>query len=69
MTYRYLLAPMAAAAREVGELLPATPRPAPVTSFDELAAVYGAVEAPAVAVMRRHLKALRAESRAGSGAR
>ncbi|MFJ5533109.1 inositol monophosphatase family protein [Streptomyces sp. NPDC093261] len=59
MTHRNLLAPMAAAAREVGELLLATPRPAPVTSFDELAAVYGALEAPAVALMRRHLDALR----------
>ncbi|MGV9246394.1 inositol monophosphatase family protein [Streptomyces sp. NPDC003710] len=59
MTFRNLLAPMAAAAREVGELLPAARRPAPVTSFDELTAVYGALEAPAVAVMRRHLDALR----------
>ncbi|MDT0464901.1 inositol monophosphatase family protein [Streptomyces gibsoniae] len=32
---------------------------APVTSFDELTAVYGALKAPAVAVMRRHLDALR----------
>ncbi|MFF4961509.1 inositol monophosphatase family protein [Streptomyces sp. NPDC001222] len=59
MTYRNLLAPMAAAVQEVGELLLATPRPAPVTSFDELTAVYGALEAAAVAVMRRHLDALR----------
>ncbi|MFF3518200.1 inositol monophosphatase family protein [Streptomyces sp. NPDC002573] len=58
MTYRNLLAPMAATVQEVGELL-APPRPAPVTSFDELTAVYGASEAPAVAVMRRHLDALR----------
>ncbi|MFI9650439.1 inositol monophosphatase family protein [Streptomyces sp. NPDC052040] len=59
MTYRNLLAPMAAAAREVGALLLAAPRPAPVTSFAELTAAYGAVEAPAAAVMRRHLNALR----------
>ncbi|MEU7059228.1 inositol monophosphatase [Streptomyces sp. NPDC046197] len=59
MTYQELLAPMAAAAQEVGDLLRATPRPAPVASFAELADAYGSVEAPAVAVMRRHLDALR----------
>lgn len=59
MTYENLLAPMAAAAQEVGELLLATPRPAPVTSLDELAAIYGALEAPTAAVMRQHLDALR----------
>ncbi|MFE9098585.1 inositol monophosphatase family protein [Streptomyces sp. NPDC007264] len=59
MTHHDLLAPMAAAAQEVGELLLAAQRPAPVTSLDELARVYGALEAPAVAVMRRHLDALR----------
>ncbi|MFG2126137.1 hypothetical protein [Streptomyces sp. NPDC048710] len=35
-----LLAPMAAAAHEVGELLLATPRPAAATSLARLAEVY-----------------------------
>ncbi|MFF7646182.1 hypothetical protein [Streptomyces canus] len=59
MTYENLLAPMAAAAQEVGELLLATPRPAPVTSLDGLAAGYRALEEPTAAVMRQHLDALR----------
>ncbi|MEF3117885.1 inositol monophosphatase [Streptomyces chrestomyceticus] len=60
MTYVSLLAPMAAAAHEVGALLLATPRrtTAPADTMEELAAAYLALEAPAVAVMRRHLDAL-----------
>ncbi|MFJ5973042.1 inositol monophosphatase family protein [Streptomyces sp. NPDC093060] len=54
-----LLAPMAAAAHEVGELLLATPRPAAATSLARLAEVYDGLEAPAVALMRRHLDGLR----------
>ncbi|POX43347.1 inositol monophosphatase family protein [Streptomyces sp. Ru72] len=59
MTYQDLLAPMAAAVEEVGALLSATPRPAPATSRDGLAVAFDALEEPAVAVMRRHLDALR----------
>lgn len=60
MTYVSLLAPMAAAAHEVGALLLATPRraAAPADTMEELAAAYLALETPAVAVMRRHLDAL-----------
>ncbi|MEV5596239.1 inositol monophosphatase [Streptomyces sp. NPDC052496] len=62
MTYAYasLLAPMAAAAHEVGALLARTPRraAAPADSMAELAGRYLDLEAPAVAVMRRHLDAL-----------
>lgn len=60
MTYASLLAPMAAAAHEVGALLLATPRraTAPTDTMEELAAAYLVLEAPAVAVMRRHLDAL-----------
>lgn len=54
-----LLAPMADAAREVGALLAATARPAPVTTHRELQETYGAIEAPASAIMRRRLAGLR----------
>lgn len=60
MTYASLLAPMAAAAHEVGEYLAGVPRPtAPAAAtLEELAAVHRAVEEPAVAIVRRHLDAL-----------
>ncbi|WP_063726014.1 inositol monophosphatase family protein [Streptomyces monomycini] len=60
MTYASLLAPMAAAAHEVGALLLTTPHraAAPADSMEELAAAYLALEAPAVGLMRRHLDAL-----------
>ncbi|MFH8345474.1 inositol monophosphatase family protein [Streptomyces sp. NPDC018045] len=60
MTYASLLAPMAAAAHEVGALLVQAPRRAAAAAdtMEELAAVYRALEAPAVAVMRRHLDTL-----------
>ncbi|KAA6222927.1 inositol monophosphatase [Streptomyces albofaciens JCM 4342] len=60
-TYASLLAPMAAAAHEVGALLVNSPQPAaapPADTMDELATAYLAVEGPATAVMRRHLDAL-----------
>lgn len=59
MTYQDLLTTMTDTAHEVGELLLATPRPAPAVTFDELAASFTAVEAPGDAVVRRRLGALR----------
>ena len=59
MSYRSLLAPMALAAQEVGDLLLKTPHPEPVSTIEQLREVYGALEAPAEAIMRRHLNALR----------
>ncbi|MFE0511269.1 inositol monophosphatase family protein [Streptomyces sp. NPDC058964] len=59
MTYRDLLAPMAAAAREAGQLLLTTPRPERATSFEEFAEAFEAAEAPGAAVLRRRLEELR----------
>ncbi|MFD7666242.1 inositol monophosphatase family protein [Streptomyces sp. NPDC059788] len=60
MAYASLLAPMAAAAHEVGALLVKTPRRTvpSADTMEELAAVYRDLESPAVEVMRRHLDAL-----------
>ncbi|MFH8408586.1 inositol monophosphatase family protein [Streptomyces sp. NPDC018019] len=65
MTDASLLAPMAAAAHEVGALLLKNPRggtpptgTTPADTMDELAAAYLAVEGPAAAVLRRRLGAL-----------
>src|SRR4051794_31125501 len=59
MTYEHLLAPMAAAAHEVGQLVSAAERPEPATTVEDFIEAFGALEAPALAVMRRHLDALR----------
>ncbi|MDT3396382.1 inositol monophosphatase [Streptomyces sp. B1866] len=50
---------LAAAAREAGDLLLRTPRPAPVTTLGQARQVFDALEAPVVDLLRRRLDALR----------
>ncbi|MET9291981.1 inositol monophosphatase [Streptomyces sp. NPDC003077] len=58
MSYEKLLAPMAAAAHEVGAYLTSAPRPAPAGSFDELRETFHAVERPAIDLVHRHVDPL-----------
>ncbi|MFI1102411.1 inositol monophosphatase family protein [Streptomyces melanogenes] len=54
-----LLAPMADAAVEVGELLLKTPRPAPAATFEAFRSLFLELEAPLIAALRPRLDAVR----------